>query len=115
MGWGGHRNPLLALMMDRQPAARVIGREIDDSVVGPPRPTVSEARYAASLARMADDHEREDERTKRRRQHQRAATRHERAARTDREAADAAELFGEAGAAEDHREDARQHETAADN
>jgi hypothetical protein len=40
---------------------------------------------------MADDHERDDERTKSRRQRQRAATRHERAARTDREAADAAE------------------------
>jgi hypothetical protein len=64
---------------------------------------------------MGDDHESEDERTKRRRERQRAATRHERAARTDRQTADAAELFGEAGAAEDHREDARRHEAAADN
>jgi hypothetical protein len=63
---------------------------------------------------MADDHQRGDERTKRR-QHQRAATRHERAARTDREAADGAERFGEAEAAEDRREDARWHEAAADN
>jgi len=64
---------------------------------------------------MADDHERDDERTERRRRRQHAATRHERAARTDRETADAAELFGEAEAAEDHREDARRHEAAADN
>jgi hypothetical protein len=61
---------------------------------------------------MADDHGRDNERTKRS-QHERAATRHERAAR-DREAADAAELFGEAGTAEDHRDDARRHEAAAD-
>jgi hypothetical protein len=62
---------------------------------------------------MADDHERDDKRIKRR-QHQRAATRHERAARTDREAAEASELFGQAGAAEDQREDARRHEADAD-
>jgi hypothetical protein len=62
---------------------------------------------------MADDHGRDDERTKRR-EHERAATRHERSARTDREAADAAELFGEPGAGEDHRDDARRHEAAAD-
>ncbi len=55
----------------------------------------------------------DDERIKRR-QHQRDATRHERAARTDREAAEASELFGEGGAAEDHREDARRHEADAD-
>jgi hypothetical protein len=57
---------------------------------------------------MADDHERA-----KRSQRERAATRHERAARTDREAA-AAELFGETGEAEDHRDDARRHEAAAD-
>jgi hypothetical protein len=62
---------------------------------------------------MADDHERDGERTKRG-QYERAATRHERAARTDREAADAAELFGQTGEAEDHRDDARRHEAAAD-
>jgi len=58
---------------------------------------------------MADD----PERTKRS-QHERAATTHERAARTDREAAVAAELFGETESAEDHRDDARRHEAAAD-
>jgi hypothetical protein len=58
---------------------------------------------------MADDHERA-----KRSQRERAATRHERAARTDREAAAAAELFGETGEAEDHRDDARRHEAAAD-
>ncbi len=62
---------------------------------------------------MADDHERDDDRAKRR-QHQRAATRHERAARTDRDAADASELFGEPEAAEGHRDDARRHEAGAD-
>jgi hypothetical protein len=63
---------------------------------------------------MPDDQDRDDERTKRRRQHLRTATRHERAARTDRESADAAELFGEAGEPEAHRDNARRHEAAAD-
>jgi hypothetical protein len=63
---------------------------------------------------MADDDEPDDERRKRRRQYERAAARHDRAARTDRESADAADLFGDAGAAENHREDARRHEAEAD-
>ena len=62
---------------------------------------------------MADDRERDEERIKRSR-HERVATRHERAARSDREAADAAELFGQTGEAEDRRDDARRHEAAAD-
>jgi hypothetical protein len=99
---------------DRRPDARVIGPAKLTTPSSAASGHLLRSPNTANLARMAADHEREDERTKRRRQRQRAATRHERAARTDRQAADAAELFGEAGAAEDHREDARRHETAAD-
>ena len=98
--------PAAAARGDRRGAAQRLAGRAASTHNGPPT-------CGARLSRMADDHERDDERTKRL-QHQRAAAGHERAARTDREAADAAERFGEAGAAEDHREDARRHEAAAD-
>jgi hypothetical protein len=62
-----------------------------------------------------DDAKERDEKVKRkRRAHGRTATTHERAARAEREAADTSDMFGDAVAAEDHREAARRHEADAD-
>jgi hypothetical protein len=62
-----------------------------------------------------DDPNERDEKVKgRRRDHGRAATTHERDARTEREAADTLELFGDAEGAEHHREAARRAEADAD-
>jgi hypothetical protein len=62
-----------------------------------------------------DDADELDKRVKRRRRALgRAATNHERAARAERDAADKSDLFGDAEAAEDHRDAARRHEADAD-
>jgi len=65
---------------------------------------------------MADEdaNERDEKVKRRRRAHGEAATTHERAARTEREAADTSEMFGDADVAEDHRDAARRQEADAD-
>jgi hypothetical protein len=65
---------------------------------------------------MAGDNadERDEKVKRRRRAHGRAATSHERAARTEREAADRSEMFGDADVAEDHRAAARREDANAD-